>query len=292
MAKRSPTTKKASKPKKRYPVQRHATVRLASPAADGLIHGNRVLSRLNKRLYRQGRFYQMKIDIDLTVADTGNPIEVFALRDTWGNHQAYMMGFDVYQQSVANEKSRLSKDQVARWQDFTVESGSSAAEMLPGVYDASGAITLLSAGEFLDTQVEDVAGNTMQFTWGADVAGSKYGLIAQYEKKANQDNDPSTVAGASIPYDTQLEDISDVESDQLQNRGNAPPYDSNLFGDRWVKVATLSRVAGQQRLSTGFFTAPCGFAIVSGLNGLAQSPISIEFKAGDYKGVQAPSMME
>ena len=234
----------------------------------------------------------MKIDIDLSVADSGSPITVYALRDTWGHQKAYQMAFDIYQKATADERSRLSKDQVARWQDFTVESGNSAAELLPAVYDATGAQTLLSSGEFLDTQIEDSGGNTMQFTWGTDLPGSKYGLMAQYEKVANTDNDPSSVVGASIPYDAQMSDASDVEADQLQNRGNAPPYDSNSFGDRWVKVATLSRVAGQQRLSTGYFTAPCGFAIVTGLNAAAQNPISIEFKAGDYKGVHAPSMLE
>lgn len=289
MAKKSPMKKKTTK--KRYPVQREGTLQLSANAGSGLVHANRVLSRLNKRLYRQGRYYQMKIDIDLVPADVGT-VQVFALRDTYGHQRAYQMGFDIYQKATADERSRLSKDQVARWQDFTVESGNSAGELLPAVYDATGAQTLLTVGEFLDTQVEDSSGNTMQFTWGTDVPGSKYGLIAQYEKVANTDNDPSTVAGASTPYDAQQADASDVEADQLQNRGNAPPYEPNTFGDRWVKVATLSRTPGQQRLSTGFFTAPCGFAIVTGLNPAAQNPISIEFKAGDYKGVHAPSMLE
>lgn len=281
----------ASMAKKRYPVQRTGTIRLALPATSGLVHGNRLMSRWNKRLYRQGRFYQMKIDLDLDDADVGSPIQVYALRDTWGNQQAYQMAFDIFNATTAEERARLGKGQIARWQDFTVQSGSSASEMLGQVFDETGAQSALTIGEFNDTQVEDKNGNTMVFTWGSGVAGTSYGIRGEYELKANMDDSPAPNS-EDLPYDQQMSDTSNVEMTQLRQRGNDAPYNADTFGDAWVKVATLSRIPGQQRLSTGYFTAPCGFALITGLNDAVQTRLEIEFKGGDYKGIHAPSMIE
>ena len=232
----------------------------------------------------------MKIDVDLSDTDPG-PITVYALRDTWGNQKAYQMAFDVYQKTTEEERRRLGS-KIARWQDFTVQSGSSASELLGTAYTEAGVEDTLQGGEFNDTQVEDKAGNTRTFTWGNAVVGSSYSIVSEYDLKADTDSDPSSGLSEVLPYDEQLSDDSDVERNQLVNRGNAPPYDADSFGDRWVKVAVLSRVVGQQKLSTGYFTAPCGFAIVTGLNGSGITRLNVEFKAGDYKGVNAPSMLE
>ena len=283
------TTRK--KTKRRYPTQVTSIVQLAAPAVNGIIKADQVLSRLNKRLYRQGRFYQCKVDLDLSQADLTAPISVYALRDTWGNHKAYQMAFDVYNKSVAAEKERLSDDQLARWQDFRCQDGTGYNEMLPVVYSEAQAAATLSIGEFNTSQVEDVGGNTMVFTWGNGVAGTSYGIRAEYELKADTSGSPDT-NNEDVPYDQQQENISNVEVNQLRNRGNEPPYNTDTFGNAWVKVATLSRTPGQQRLTTGFFTAPCGFIVVTGLSDAQQTPLELTVKAGDYKGVHADSMLE
>lgn len=276
--------------KKRYPVQRIGTIKLAAPAISGMVHANRLMSRWNKRLYRQGRFYQLKIDLDLADADTG-PVQVFAIRDTWGNQKAYQMAFDVFNATTAEERARLGKANIARWQDFTVTSGSSALEMLGQAFDETGAQAALAVGEFNATQVEDKNGNTMQFTWGNGVAGTSYGIRGEYELKANMDDHPN-LNSEDLPYDQQMSDSSNVEVNQLRQRGNDAPYNGDSFGDAWVKVATLSRVPGQQKLSTGYFTAPCGFVLITGLSASTETRLEIEFKAGDYKGINAPSMID
>jgi len=294
MAKISPKkkTKKAtsSSTKKYYPVQNQGVARLSSGATSGMIFGNRLMSRWNKRLYRQSRFYQMKIDLDVREADNG-PIVVYALRNTWGNHKAYQMAYQEYLDSTAEERSRIGKDQVSRWQDFTVQSGSTAGEMLGRIYDETGVEGVLSVGEFSDTLVEDKNGNTMRFTWGTDVPGTHYGIRAQYELKANTDDSPVT-NGEDVPYAQQSSDTSNVEVDQLRNRGNDAPYHADVFGDAWTIVAVLSRVAGQQKMSTGYFTAPCGLVLLTGLDPVTRTPVIVDFKMGDYKGIKAPSMLE
>jgi hypothetical protein len=84
----------------------------------------------------------------------------------------------------------------------------------------------------------------------------------------------------------------------LQTAGNEPPYDANGVNasSPWVKVAELSAATTAQKLSTGFFKAPCGFVLIAaGANG-DEIPVMrhmhLTAKAGVYKGVHAPSMLE
>jgi hypothetical protein len=87
----------------------------------------------------------------------------------------------------------------------------------------------------------------------------------------------------------------DAMSDNLQSDGNAPPYDATSVNTTspWVRVAVLGQTAGAQKLSSGFFTAPCGLVLLAGFSDTGTGyPVEIEVKAGDYKGVHAPSMLE
>ena len=60
-----------------------------------------------------------------------------------------------------------------------------------------------------------------------------------------------------------------------------------------MRIAVLDGTAGTQKLSTGFFTAPCGLVLCVGYGGDDTNfSVSLEAKAGDYKGVHAPSMLE
>ena len=49
---------------KQYPVQTKMEVQQAAANAVGEIRVDRVLSRANRRLYREGRNYTVKIDLD------------------------------------------------------------------------------------------------------------------------------------------------------------------------------------------------------------------------------------
>ena len=44
-------------------------------------------------------------------------------------------------------------------------------------------------------------------------------------------------------------------------------------------------------MSTGYFTAPCGFVVIYSTSGNVGN-LTFEVKSGDYKGVHAPSMIE
>ena len=84
-----------------------------------------------------------------------------------------------------------------------------------------------------------------------------------------------------------------VAASAIQDDGNNPPYKSDGYTDGiWVKVGTLHLAAGRQRLSTGFFMAPMGKVVLSGVGFLSAPDITVTVKGGDYKGVMSHSMLE
>ena len=86
--------------------------------------------------------------------------------------------------------------------------------------------------------------------------------------------------------------------EHLSDDGNLPPYaQSTIENQVFTKIATLNVAAsGGNKLSTGYFTAPCGLVYIStsgGINGTTiGNKIYVEVKGGDYKGVHATNMLE
>ena len=107
----------AQKKEQHYPVVRTGRIFKPSPAINNSIEikiGD-FMSQTNRRLYRQARTYQMKIDID---ADSVQTYYVYALADNWMNHRALKMAYDMYLENSAEERERLKGNADARWQDF------------------------------------------------------------------------------------------------------------------------------------------------------------------------------
>lgn len=277
---------------KHYPVLRECMLTQPLPA------GNRVfadvpklLSQINHRLYRQSRVYEVNISVDADLPDNTS-LDVYALADTWMVHKALQMAKAAFDESNAEEKEMLN-GKVARWNDFRVAPGVSGT----GTYEAttflkgSLAATPYTSGEFQNSQVVDQAGTTRTFTWGVPAA-TRYSIIEEYDASGNASWDPTYPATGA--YNGLLPNLETGAAAALQSDGRKPPYDEQDIGQAiWVKVGTLHLGPGRQRLSTGFFKAPCGMVIVDGA-GVSEynGQVHIEVKAGDYKGVKAPSMLE
>ena len=280
--------------KKHYPVVRTANLANISgvPQNDRLIQVDRHLAKLNRRLYRMGRYYQLKIDIDPTFA---GDFEVFALRDDWAVQKAFQMAYKAYMDNTSEERKQLGSGQVARWSDFRVSTGVTGADQtVPLLYDGAGTPVTLTAGEFDFAQVADDAGTLRTFTWGASGASS-YSILEEYDKAGNAQANPQSTS-ADMPYaglDTEMD--SNVAA-ELQTDNNLPPYDQAGVNaaSPWVKICELgSAASGVQRLSTGYFTVPCGIVVLRGVGAASNDAlISFTAKSGDYKGVHAPSMLE
>lgn len=277
---------------KRYPVQRLIAQRQPAgpPALNAVVDVPGSLSKINHRLYRQSRYYEVSVTIDSNVAD-GTTVDVYALADTWWTQKSLQLAKKAWDESNAEEKMMLN-GKVARWNDFRVAHDLSGFGSLDPVQ--FGRVSLggvpFVAGEFELSRVVDQAGVGRVFTWGNATAGS-YSIMDEYNATANTSADPQNPATGA--YTGLLPNLETEAAAALQDDGNLPPYDSNNYGTgQWVKVGTLHLSAGRQRLSTGYFCAPCGMVALTNVGWLVDADIQIEVKAGDYKGVKAPSMLE
>jgi len=291
--------KQQRKPLEYLPVQRKIPLgNNVGPASQvGLLDAGRILSTSNHRLYRYGKRYEMKIDADISVLQGGDTITVWALADTWAVQKAYEEAKRVFDDAYEIERENLSKDARARWFDFRANVGVSGDLMVPVVTTdpITGGLDYLTGGEFSGSIVEDQNGVTRIFYWGEVTTASGYSIPAEYNLAGNTSISPTTPTGAG-PYDDLRADASAVEMQALQDRGNLPPYDANNLPSVWVKIGTLqlSATDAAQRISTGYFPAPCGQVVLQLSGGLntanVSNLLSVEFKAGDYKGVRAHNM--
>jgi len=287
------------KPLEYFPVQRKIPLgNNVGPATQvGLVDAGRILSESNHRLYRYGKRYEMKIDADLSVLGAGNSITVWALADTWTVQKAFEEAKRVFEDAYQEERANLSKSARARWFDFRANLGVAGDLMVPVAPSdpITAALQYLNNGEFVTSTVEDQNGVTRTFSWDPSTTASAYSIPAEYNLAGNSQQTPTFPTGAG-PYDDLRADASATEMAALQDDGNRPPYDVFNTPPVWVKIATLqlSVTEAAQRMSTGFFSAPCGQVVLQLAGTLTTSNISnlvsAEFKAGDYKGVKAHNM--
>ena len=290
--------KKSSK--QHFPVVRQGRLFRQSPAVNARVEVNieRLLSKSNRRLYRHGRNYSVKIDIDPSSTQQYN---VYALSDSWMVEKAFEMGYAMYLENSKDERDRLGVQQLARWEDFRTQSGLPTDRLDPIQYNleniAANPREVLTAGEFADTAVTDAAGVRRNFWWRTAGSAIRYSLLEEYDKAGNAQPAPDT-STTDMPYDDLMADDSATMAADLQTKGNLPPYDETGVNSNepWIRVGTL-QAGASQKLSTGFFTAPCGFVIITADGGLEdaivdEQALSWTVKAGDYKGVHAPSMLE
>lgn len=255
------------------------------------------LSRINHRLYRQSRVYDLKVDLDANLPD-GSIAYVYALSDTWINQKAYQEAYDQFKKNSSQELEALNQ-KTARWHDFRVGlglSGNGSQDLV--AYDAVGAPLGVAYGgfEYNLTEVSDVAGATKTFRWiGSD--SNTFNIIDEYDISGNTDvtpNDPS----AAVPYDGLEDELDDNQMNHIAGDGNAPPYDRVGLENQCLSlVATLSIDAtGTSKLSSGFFKAPCGIYVIryAGTlnNVVVNNAIQITAKSGDYKGVAGSEYLE
>jgi len=290
-----------------YPVQR--TINLGSAPSgtttNQILDVARCLSVVNHRLYRQGKTYQLKIDLDNRPDETNAgmaSVDVYALVDTWYIQKAWQLARSVYLKNTADERSVMSLQQIARWEDFRVGSGvaTPSTNVLPYRFSTAFAGANDTDGEFELSEITLADGSTKRiFTWGG-TSGVNLGILAEYDKSGDTDLSPSS-ASASKAYAGTEGDVQETTMDDLQTRGNEPPYNATNFNERiWVKIATLDNSSGgspsvqggHSRMTTGYFNAPCGLVVLrpsvpdTSLDGL----ISMTVKAGSYKGVAAMNM--
>ncbi len=287
------------KPLEYFPVTRKMNVMFAGgPAGSTLGFGDAgaCLSRMNNRLYRYGKLYDIKFDVSASLP-TGTVIEIFALSNTWYIQKAFEEAKDVYDRAYENEMDNVNETNVARWRDFraklTVNDSYSLGDpwATPVVNDVSTTPGLITTGSFPDSLVEDSTGATRKFQWFT--GGTGYSILGEYDLAGNQTRNPNLGTG-TMPYADLEADSSAVEGAALQTDGQDPPYGATAFPEAFVKVGELTvGTAGQTKLSTGFFRAPCGVFLIKSSSTLTDigDNLFLEVRGGDYKGVHAENMV-
>jgi hypothetical protein len=285
-----------------YPVQRQVNLAGNSAGTVHVLDVGRTLSVCNHRLYRQGKTYQLKIDIDNRANATSGPAqyEVYALADTWYVQKAWQLARATYLTATAGERSMMSKQKIARWEDFRVTAGVAGVTILPKQYSESLGSANNASGEFQNTAMTLADGSTTRtFTWGSTPSASEWSMLQEYDTAGSTDDSPDN-ADAGNPYQGVDGDVHEAQMDIIADRGNSPPYNADSFSDNvWVKVATLDNSGagnpggptGHSRMSTGFFNAPCGLVVIkSSISHTLAGDISMTVKSGQYKGVAAMNM--
>lgn len=264
-----------------------------------LVRADKLMSQVNHQLFRQSRMYECKIDLEIAV-DNGIIIDVYALVNTWWLKKAYQMAYKKFMENSEEERAMLGKNG-ARWNDFRVDAG------LPGGaagfvetdaaswVDPTGALSTFTLDqEYLFTQLHDAASQQFNLVFSGNPPNT-YNIIDEYDRSASTSETPSTVQGA-VPYDGLTDGHDDQMMLHMSADGNRPPYNKEgLENHVWTKVATLTtNSAGQQKLSTGYFTAPAGLIAITSTTPLSisQDALTLCVKEGKYKGLHAPSMLE
>lgn len=277
----------ASKKKSRYyPVQSRITL-----SSGGMCLVPKVLSMVNRRHYPATGVYEANITIN---PQTPGLVQVYALKDNWDTIGAIRQAYKAYQIATASERSLMSKDQIARWEDFRIAHGTGLTEMAPMVYNQGIGLTSLTAGEFELSKATDTANNTKIFVVQGASSPTQYNIMDQWNASGNVDADPAAVTSGA-PYADLEADHDSTQADNLQRDGNFPPYDasgSDGIGSPWMRVATLnndSLGATDGRLSTGFFRAPLGMILITGID--ANGAVTLQVREGSTKGIKVHNIL-
>ena len=255
----------------------------------------KLLSITNRRLYRYGKLYQLKLDLDIPSTFAAEAVvEVFALRNNWDVQRGFALAKSVFDEAYADEL-KMGTGNTARWRDFRVANGvTNAGTIDPVKYDnATLAISVEDVGEHVLSSV-DKAGTETFFTWGNSTSAA-LSVMDEWTRAGQTASDPSTFS-TTAPYDgVNTDQLSNIENEHLADLGNNPPYSATSATDVLTKVATLyfrPGAVGLSKLSTGYFDAPCGLFIIKVNTSLPNGYLKFSAKAGGYKGVHALDMCQ
>ncbi len=281
----------------------------------------RDLSRVNRRLYRQGMTYVVQ-DVQLTTAvgleaTDFTSLSISTMGNSWMVHNAWSKAFKAWRKMQNDfsdgEGSRLK----GKWADFKIylddsHAGGSTLDPVDGNGDA-----VLSGEWVYSNFVYDDAGTARSPTMhmiGSVTADSAVGLIEAYGSSRNYPgNNPDNPSEAQTGFYSEFYGVGDIDDelgDDIRDDNDEPPYDLDDYpggadnADAPVLVS-MTAVTPQQAIARApGFIAPCGliqlYLSESSLNS-ADPPVYVATAApthyvlitmapGPYRGVLAAPM--
>lgn len=268
----------------------------------------RDLSRLNRRLYRQGRDYHVKkiTVISSNTPNGGNRISFSTMPDSWVTQRAWQRGFQTFQKMNRKATAAVGNDITGKFADFKVyltndhRTGTVLEPKDNGGNDAN-------SGEWEYTQLVSPDGTTGADTFYLHMLGdhvgsagswTAVGLVKSYgESRTTVDTDQPNVNSdvSEDPLVNLFDDgtVTDEVINLLEGDNDSAPYQTvNYPGDNGnmpkpLVVQDTTIVDG--RATVGGFVARCGLLEIE-----AKSPVDsdvysvlVELAPGKYRGVAA-----
>ena len=311
--------RKKSTASKQTPAVRHLRYDLVNSENPGtetshFIDIARDLSRLNRRLYRQGRSYHVK---RITVVSTNtfgaaNPpqnagrISVSAAPNSWVARGAHSRGLKTFNLMNKEATHNLTNDVSGKWSDFKVYLSNdhfTNGNAVPIDNGGNGATT----GEWTYSSYISPDGTTSSDTFRIHLLGptlglpgalNAVGLIQSFgDTRATVDYDQPNVPGDAsddpllnvFDYGTTIDEVVN----QLEAANDSPPYDLDDYpgGDTLMPkpiVMSETSIPDGRGVMSGF-EALCGLLEVEITSPIASDTYSVlvEISAGNYRGIKA-----
>jgi hypothetical protein len=274
---------------KYYPVMRQTQLGkpLGPSQPNSLIRVDKVMSEMNRRLYRQHKIYRCKVSISDTDATVNQ--EVWALAPTWWVLNALRKARAHFNEAMEDEVAQAG---TGRYYDFRISMGAGAQawDGLAGLYrnPQSGIDSYITEGEYVYSDVRCADDNDRTFALVGPSSLSQYNVFEEYDRMGQAVVDPAD--GVNLGgYTDLIESIDNENVSHITSAGDSPPYDADDFPNlKWVKVGHLLRSTnGSQTLSTGFFDAPLGMIWLPNHTVGTNLNLDLEVQKGDYKGLCA-----
>ncbi len=270
------------------------------------------LSRMNNRLYRQCRNYDVSFSIAYEPSFSVVQYAFFTLPDTWFVRGAIRHAYRTYMLCMQDELNAGVK--MAKWHDFHINEQNPDGtwdSLSVQMNDGDGNANLVTDEDISDASVTDAGGTSQGFHILGNL-GNSYNIFREYAKLLNYGHATDPSVSSDQPYDGLL-DLDDA--DVLTERGDRPPYDQDFASmipdDTTVDDATGQHLlcmqdtlwvdgdGGSTKTRTRQFTAPLGLVWAKRyVNGSAtdwsttgDATILLHAKPGKYKGVHAPSLV-
>jgi len=267
----------------------------------------RDLSRVNRRLYRQGRDYHVKkiTLISKNTPNLENRVSVSTIPGTWVSHMAWKRAFDQWNRMNKEASANLAGDITATWSDFKVYMSldQRSGTMLEPIDNGN---NVYKAGMWTYSQMVTPDGTTSADTFDLHMLGShsgsvgnwnSVGLIRSYgESRATVQQGPNVPTTASddplvnvFDYGTTVDEVID----DLEGQNDFPPYDLDEYpgddtnGPKPAVVQDTTLVDGKATMAG--FNAMCGLLEFETVSPIASDIYSVlvELAPGSYRGVKA-----
>ncbi len=277
-------------------------------AGTALVKADKELSKLNGRLYRMCRTYDVSFSaLTQNLASSNHySYQFYTLPNTWFVHNAIKNAYDIYMQSMQDELNAGVR--MARWHDFKIDEQDPDGIwdfLNVGLFDGDAWADISADETVTDSSVTDSGGTAKTFNLMGNETNS-YNIFSEYSKLLKYGRPTDESVSSDQPYDGLL-DVKDA--DVLAERGDQAPYDRDFSSflhdgtdDQNIMVfrdALIVNADTASRTRTKMFTAPLGIVwVVKEVGdtatdiGTATPEICMHVKAGAYKGVHSHSMTE